>query len=130
MNDRKSGNAYAVTGPKYCDGSFRPRKLYSIFFTWMLDLALSFFPLTECEQRESKYPGASARVEKIEGISTFKDCEGLCQRNPVSKYFNQQHKLYLRDSIIQHKQSFQSTMLILFSNVRDFSLAPVTNGVI
>ena len=83
MNDRASGAAYAVIGPKYCDGSFRPRKLYFIIFLWMRDLAQSFFPPTECEIRQSAYPGASARVEKIEGVSTIKDCEGFCQSNNV-----------------------------------------------
>ena len=46
MYDRKSGAAYSVTGPKYCDGSFRPRKSSSnISRTWNLiseHLTLSF----------------------------------------------------------------------------------------
>ena len=30
FNEREKGNVYAVIGPKFCDGSFRPRNLINI----------------------------------------------------------------------------------------------------
>ena len=86
MNNRKRGNGYSVTGPKYCDGSFRPRKFYFVILLWLWDLTMFYFPPTECEIRQS-YFYQTAYQEKVTNVATLKNCEGICQRDPVSNFF-------------------------------------------
>ena len=45
-----------------------------------------YFPPTECEIRESFFQGSSY-IAKVTNVATFKNCEGICQRDPVSKFF-------------------------------------------
>ena len=88
MNDRNRGTAFAVIGPKYCDGSFRPRKFYFELLFWMSDLprfTMFYFPPIECEIRESFFHGA-AYTAKVTDVATIKNCEGICQSDPVSNF--------------------------------------------